>query len=267
MEFFAWIGIITVIWVLYDFIKYAFIDCRKEIEEEDEEIARILSENEEPNEDKQNRPEKTFKEIRETPRETLLKKPEPKGVFTCNLEDEEALKEPVFKSLPGSKSNEDIKELNLNLKHIGIYARLYYFLINLFEIPENHYRSQNGVKVRVFEAELIRREVEERIFKGKSKKKIEPLGNDDIEIIKFANSALRKIYATIQSSYSGLRSRCLKELEKEENREMRLEKINAILSAEKESFRSEPVWRDYFKQLTEPHLERIMSECNELGPH
>ena len=36
MEFFATIGLITVIWLIYDFTKYVFIDYDKEKEEEDE---------------------------------------------------------------------------------------------------------------------------------------------------------------------------------------------------------------------------------------
>ena len=129
MEFFAIIGLITVIWIIYDLTKYIFIDCPRQIEEED----RIA------NEDIQN---------------SML--PEE---FIFDRSDDQ-LHNKVFDPVEPS-SKPFIAPINFSLDKIGAYVRLYYHLLSVYE---DSVEEDAAVRTAVYRIEMLRCEIQEKIL-------------------------------------------------------------------------------------------------------
>ena len=129
MEFFAFIGLITVAWIIYDLTKYIFIDCPKQEEEE----ARIIAE--------------------ET-KEAMIP-----GEFVFDRSDDQ-LHEKVFEPIEYEQKHV-VVPINRSLEKASAYVRLYYHILQVYE---GFIEEEPEVRAAVYRIEMLRREIQNRLI-------------------------------------------------------------------------------------------------------
>ena len=128
MEFFAFIGLITVAWIIYDFTKYVVIDYPQQEEEEKQRMLNDVKDEMLPDE------------------------------FVFKRSDD-MLCERVFEPLDYNR-NEVVAPMNRSLKKIGAYTRLYYHLLSVYD---EFMDEDTEVRMAVYRIEMLRRDIQDKL--------------------------------------------------------------------------------------------------------
>ena len=224
MEFFATIGLITVIWLIYDFTKYVFIDYDKEKEEEDESTT-------------------TPETIQSAPDSFDLEK-------ELNFDSsDEKLYADVFESFKCSQEDA-VASINHSLKRAGNYIRLYYHLIHLY--PEQQL-SDEDVRTAMWKVETYRRQLKIRYLSSEDPE----FDNSTIcELNCAANTILLLTFPLVQL-YERSRHDCLS-MPLDTTLEQ-LSRIFNVLSVEKNLFYDDPWLKAKYQKTGEAYRKNVFA--------
>ncbi len=271
MEFFATIGVITVFVFIYRWVKSWAEKSLEEIEQKkkakDEDIEQ---KDDEDGDDVTGGQQLTIYDLFDGINGSSIEDSD--DVFVLDTSDD-CLYEPVFEPLPAT-DNQNAIELNLELKKIGSYVRLYYHLKNVYgenAIP-TFGKVEKNVRLVIYETEMTRRAIYRKYFKGKQfERSINPFNADDSWALHCATYDLRAVSSPLVYNYDIIREECFKITEFKDDgfysfnptnlqRTARLIKIEAINEAERQHFRGWKDLRDIYEESAKKYIDEIFKK-------
>ena len=185
----------------------------------------------------------------------LLPRPEE---FVFNLEDIDALYDPVFEPLPRT-GNKTLNGINSCLKDIGMFARLYYNLRNIYgkTMPASTFKKESEVRLKIYEAEKARRAIYQKFFENHPPISVEENPFNDAETIQIGNMALAIINAIIvlPLKYEAARSQCL--YSTNISRLTRADRIYRVRDAETKYYENNEERMNYSRETIDAALKNI----------
>lgn len=242
MEFFAVIGLITVTWFIYNFVTTVLVEPKP----------------------KENKSGFVYDFMRdsdndETPADQESDDDE---FFTYNTNDDK-LGAPLFELLPVIENPEAI-EFNTLLEKISSYARLYNYLKSVYEesVREDVFKKEDNVRLKVYEAELLRREMYFELF-GEHYRTFaskETFTEPEQKMLAAATNALRASANSIVRDYNAARKICISECNL--SKTAQVDRLYRLHDAEEQHFFDLPKERDRLAKSIEKAMKNVFS-----GPH
>ena len=173
------------------------------------------------------------------------------------------LYKPAFDLLPATESSEAI-EFNLLLEKISSYTRLYFFLKDVYgkTVPADIFEKENNLKFKVYEAEMLRREIEHDLFG----KKFGVLFNQEVftdsetKQLLAATQALNRYLNAVAKIYNAARKACINSVHL--SKTAQIDRLYRIRDAEEAHFATEPRILDNLKKSIEIAMKNVFK-----GPH
>ena len=170
---------------------------------------------------------------------------------------------PVFELLPVIENPTAI-EFNLLLEKISSYARLYYYLKDVYvkDVPENTFGKEHLISIKVYETEIIRRDLYQAIFGNRFRflESKESFTDDERKRLIAATDALRSYANSMAKIYNTARKACTSSVRL--SKCAQVDRLYRIRDAEAAHFEDSPS----LNQSSEKSFEAAMKNVFK-GPH
>ncbi len=178
--------------------------------------------------------------------------------FVFDLERVEAHLEPVFEPLIWTK-NPVVTKINQDLASIGSYARLYYYLRNVYckSMPKNTFSAEPNIRLIIYETEITRREISKELSGSSPIRPPEAKPSEMTKAAKLCEIACAFVHllATLPAYYEPVRKTCLYSTNL--SRVARTDRIYRIYDAEIAHFGNDPKRKAHIEETIREALRNI----------
>lgn len=186
--------------------------------------------------------------------------PEKADVFELDTSVDN-LHKPVFELLPVTE-NSDAIEFNLLLEKISSYTRLYFYLRDVYgkTVPATVFEKEENLKFKVYETELIRREIDRDLFGKKSSSLLdqESFTDQELKQLLAATQALKRYSSAVAKIYNATRKACFSSANL--SKTAKADRLYRINDAEEFFFATDPRILDSLRKSIDAAMKNIFKD-------